>query len=119
MDKKLKVYGIPNCDTVKKALVWLRAHGQEFEFFDYKKIPPQQKQLKEWIQQAGWEALVNRKGSTWRQLDESLKEKVKSPASAIALMIEKPSVIKRPLLESAGKVLFIGFDEAEYEKIFS
>lgn len=112
----MKVYGIKNCNTVKKGLDWLNKNKIEFEFHDYKKEGITASKLKDWIKQIGWESLVNKKGTTWRQLDESVKDKVTNQKEAIALMIEKTSVIKRPLIEARGKVLALGFDEIEYKK---
>lgn len=109
------VYGIKNCNTVKKSLDWLKANEIEFEFHDYKSKGITEAKLKEWIKQVGWESLVNKKGTTFKQLDDAAKAKVKDVSAAIKLMMEKTSVIKRPLIEVKGKVLVLGFDEAEYE----
>src|SRR5688572_27850257 len=110
------VYGIKNCDTVKKALTWLRNRDAHFDFHDYKTMGISESKLKEWSKQVGWESLVNKRGTTWRQLDEATQAKIKSEAAAIALMKEKTSVIKRPLIEKDGKVVVLGFDEEEYAK---
>lgn len=112
----LIVYGIKNCNTVKKGLDWLTKHKIEYQFHDYKKEGVTKVKLKEWIDQVGWEALVNKRGTTWRQLDEAVQAKVTNAKNAIELMTEKTSVIKRPLIESNGKVLVLGFDDAEYKK---
>lgn len=108
------VYGIKNCNTVKKALDWLNKNKLEYEFYDYKTKGITEPKLKEWIKQVGWESLVNKKGTTWRQLEDDVKEKITTQAAAISLMREKTSVIKRPLIEQDGKVLALGFDEKEY-----
>ena len=110
------LYGIKNCNTVKSAIEWLNKNKIEFELHDYKKQGITQSKLTEWIKQVGWESLVNKRGTTWRQLDESLQMKVINEKAAIALMLEKTSVIKRPLVEKNGKILLLGFDEAEYKK---
>jgi Spx/MgsR family transcriptional regulator len=110
----MTVYGIKNCDTVKKALTWLKDNGVAYDFHDYKSKGIEEGRLKEWIRQVGWESLVNKKGTTWRQLDDSVKEQVLDESSAIALMKEKTSVIKRPLLEKNGKVITLGFDDSVY-----
>jgi len=110
------VYGIKNCDTVKKSLTWLKNHQIDFDFHDYKTKGISEAKLKEWIAQVGWESLVNKKGTTFKQLDESTKAKINNASSAIQLMMEKTSVIKRPLIEKDGKVLMLGYDEKEYEK---
>jgi arsenate reductase len=111
------VYGIKNCNTVKSALDWLKKNNVEFEFHDYKSKGISKEKLKGWSKQVGWESLVNKRGTTWRQLDEAVQIKVKDEGSAIALMQDKTSVIKRPLLEKDGKVLTLGFDEVVYRKL--
>ena len=113
------LYGIKNCNTVKTAIDWLKKHKVEFEFHDYKTKSITETKLKEWIKQVGWESLVNKRGTTWRQLDEKVKEAVTNEKSAIALMLEKTSVIKRPLIEKNGKVVVLGFDEMDYVKKFA
>lgn len=110
------VYGIKNCNTVKKGLDWLTKNKIEYQFHDYKKEGITKAKLKDWIDQVGWEALVNKRGTTWRQLDEAVQNKVTNAKNAIELMTEKTSVIKRPLIELNGKVLALGFDEAEYKR---
>lgn len=110
------VYGIKNCNTVKSALDWLKNNHVEFEFHDYKKSAITEAKLKEWCKQVGWESLVNKRGTTWRQLDESIQKKVIDEKSAIALMMDKTSAIKRPLIEHNNKVLVLGFNEEEYNK---
>ena len=115
----LKVYGIKNCNTVKSALDWLKKNNVEYEFHDYKKEGVTDSKLKSWSKQVGWESLVNKRGTTWRQLDEATQEKVKSESAAIALMKEKTSVIKRPLIEDGDKVVTLGFDEAAFKKAYA
>ena len=110
------VYGIKNCNTVKSAVEWLKKNKIEFEFHDYKKSSITASKLSDWSKQVGWESLVNKRGTTWRQLDEASQKKVTNEKSAIALMLEKNSVIKRPLVEENGKVVLLGFDEDEYTK---
>jgi arsenate reductase (glutaredoxin) len=112
------VYGIKNCNTVKSAIDWLNKNKVEFEFHDYKKSGITTAKLSEWCKQIGWESLVNKRGTTWRQLDEADQKKVINEKSAIALMLEKTSVIKRPLIEKNGKVVLLGFDEGDYKKTF-
>lgn len=113
------VYGIKNCNTVKSAIDWLKKNKVDFEFHDYKSKGITASKLKEWSGQVGWESLVNKRGTTWRQLDEATQKKVTNEKAAIDLMIEKTSVIKRPLIEDKGKVLTLGFDETEYKKVFA
>ncbi len=113
----LKVYGIKNCQTVKKALTWLDENNLKYSFHDYKTQGITESKLKEWIKQVGWEKLVNRQGMTWRQLDDAAKAKVTSASAAISLMRDKTSVIKRPLIEDGNSVVALGFDEKEYGKL--
>jgi arsenate reductase len=111
------IYGIKNCDTVQKAVTWLKNKNIGFEFHDYKKEGISPGKLKEWCKQTGWEKLVNKKGTTFRQLDDETKNKITNEAAAIALMTEKTSVIKRPVIEKDGKFLVLGFDIKEYENL--
>ncbi|MGC4364983.1 ArsC family reductase [Hydrogenophaga sp. R2] len=108
------VFGIPNCDTVKKARAWLQAQGVDHSFHDFKKqgVPPEA--LDRWLASAGWEVLVNRKGTTWRGLDESLRAGVTDAASARALLLAHASVIKRPVVEWADGRITVGFDPAAW-----
>ncbi len=115
----ITVFGIPNCDTVKKARTWLTEHGIEHEFHDFKKQGVPEAALDRWLVVLGWERLVNRKGTTWRKLEESMREQVTDTASARALMLEQPSVIKRPVMEWEGSgpsSLTVGFDPAEWQR---
>ena len=113
----IKMYGIPNCDTIKKARKWLEAHSLEYEFHDYKKAGVPEADLKKWVKKAGWETLLNRRGTTWRKLDDKTKDSI-NESSAIKLMLAQPSIIKRPVLV-AGKTLLVGFDEVEYKNLKS
>ena len=113
----LVVYGIPNCNTVKKARTWLDEQGQPFAFHDYKKQGVPADRLDAWIKQVGWEVLVNRQGTTWRQLDDVTKAGVVDAASARALMLDKASVIKRPVIEQTGRVLVVGFDDKKVAEL--
>ncbi|MDB5778603.1 MAG: arsenate reductase related protein [Polaromonas sp.] len=107
------LYGIPNCDTVKKARAWLAEHGHGHQFHDLKKqgVPPAQ--LARWVQAAGWEKLLNRKGTTWRKLDAATQAGVVDAASAEALMRDNPSVIKRPVVDWEPDIT-VGFDAADW-----
>lgn len=107
------LYGIPNCDTVKKARAWLSQHGQICAFHDFKKqgVPPEA--LAHWVQAVGWEKLLNRKGTTWRQLDAAVQAAVVDAASAQSLMQASPSVIKRPVVDW-GQGVTVGFDAADW-----
>ncbi|MDD5241878.1 MAG: ArsC family reductase [Sulfuricella sp.] len=113
----MKLYGIPNCNTVKKARSWLSEHNIEIPFHDFKKQGVNEELLESWLKQIGWEKLVNRQGTTWRQLPDEAKVAVRDETGAIRLMLEKPSVIKRPVLEKNGKI-HVGFDEAHYQSLF-
>ncbi|MEN9697591.1 MAG: hypothetical protein RLZ56_1012 [Bacteroidota bacterium] len=110
------VYAIPNCNTVKKAIDWLKANKVAYEFHDYKKKGITAAQLTAWSKQIGWEALLNKKGTTWKQLPKELQASITTQKAAIALMMEKTSVIRRPLIEEDGTVLALGFDENDYKK---
>ena len=110
------VYAIPNCNTVKKALDWLQKNKIAYEFHDYKKKGITATILTNWCKQVGWEALVNKKGATWRQLSPEVQASISTQKAAIALMMEKTSIIKRPLIEEGGKIIALGFDETEYKK---
>jgi len=111
----IKIYGIPNCDTIKKARKWLESHDVAYEFHDYKKLGVSENKLKNWVKQAGWETVLNKRGTTWRKLDEKIKNNI-DQESAIRIMLDNPSIIKRPVLE-AGKILIIGFKESEYQRL--
>jgi arsenate reductase (glutaredoxin) len=113
----MKLYGIPNCNTVKKARDWLEAKAIAYEFHDFKKLGIDEATLNDWLKQQPWEKLVNRAGMTWRNLSDVEKAAVKDNASAIQLMMCKPSVIKRPVVVQANKIAALGFSEAEYEKL--
>jgi len=108
------LYGIPSCDTVKRACAWLQAQGVAHRFHDFKKsgVPPAR--LDAWIAALGWEALLNRKGTTWRKLDEAARASTVDAASARALMLAAPSLIKRPVVEWSQGRISVGFDEARF-----
>ncbi len=114
----MKLYGIPNCNTVKKARTWLDQNGIGYEFHDFKKKGIDSVTLEHWLTQLPWEKLVNRAGTTWKNLSDEEKGKVLDSRSAIPLMIEKTSVIKRPVLERDSTILALGFDEPTYRKLF-
>ncbi|HEX7250189.1 MAG TPA: Spx/MgsR family RNA polymerase-binding regulatory protein [Burkholderiales bacterium] len=110
---KPRIYGIKNCDTMKKAFAWLDAKKIPYEFHDYKKSGVPAGKLKEWARRVGWEKLANTRGPTWRKIPEAKREKL-SEARALALLEENSSAIRRPIIE-AGSTLLLGFDPAEYE----
>ncbi|MDP2109695.1 MAG: ArsC family reductase [Thiobacillus sp.] len=113
----MKLYGIPNCSTVKKARAWLAGHALEVAFHDFKKQGVDAAWLHKVAAQTGWQALLNTRGTTWRKLPDAEKAAVADEASAIAFMISQPSVIKRPVLERDGRY-HLGFAEDHYQAIF-
>lgn len=112
----LIVYGIKNCNSVKSALNWLKENEIDFDFHDFKSKGIEPAKLKKWCAQVGWERLVNKRGTTWRQLAPGLQASVKNESAAIALMAEKTSVIKRPVIESGNTILTLGFDAGLFEE---
>jgi len=115
----IKLYGIANCNTVKKARDWLTQHGIAVEFHDFKKHGLDTETARNWLQQRDWSELINRKGLTWRGLTDEYKQQVKDSSSALSLMIDKTSAIKRPLLVQDGKLLHVGFEMTAYAEIFN
>ena len=111
----IHVYGIPNCDTVKKARAWLNEQGAEHSFHDFKKQGVPEAALDRWLTEVGWEPLVNRKGTTWRKLDEFARQAVVDAASARALVLAHASVIKRPVVDW-GQTVTVGFDAADWQR---
>ena len=112
---KTRLYGIPNCDTIKKARAWLESRRVEYEFHDYKKSGIERAQLESWIQTVGWEVLLNRAGTTFRKLPDAAKANL-TEDKAVKLMLEQPAMIKRPVLER-GKTLLVGFDPEKYSQL--
>jgi arsenate reductase (glutaredoxin) len=112
--RAVTIYGIKNCDTMKKARAWLDASGIVYAFHDYKIAGIERSMLEDWVREAGWETLLNRAGTTFRKLPEVDKEGL-TERKAVALMLDQPSMIKRPVLD-AGSGLLIGFKPEQYEK---
>ena len=110
------LYGIANCDTIKKAKAWLANRGIEYHFHDYRKQGLDIELLKTWVDELGWEALVNRRGTTWRQLAAEVRDSINTE-SAIKIMLDKPAIIKRPLLVNNGRS-YLGFSDEQYSGIF-
>jgi Spx/MgsR family transcriptional regulator len=110
------LYGIANCDTIKKAKAWLANRGVEYHFHDYRKQGLDIELLKTWVDELGWEALVNRRGTTWRQLAAEVRDSLDTE-SAIEIMLDKPAIIKRPLLVNNGRS-YLGFSDEHYSGIF-
>lgn len=112
------VYGIPNCNTVKKAITWLKQNEIAFEFHDYKKKGITEGQLESWTKQLNYELLINKKGTTWKNLDKQIQSSIEDKKTAIALMMEKTSIIKRPIITRSDKIITLGFDETTYKESF-
>ena len=111
----LRVYGIPNCDTVKKARAWLDARGVCYEFVDFKKVPPPEALIARWIATLGRDRVVNRRGTTWRGLPPERQALADTDAGAAAVLTTTPSAIKRSVVDT-GEALLIGFDESEFAR---
>ena len=112
----ITIYGIKNCDTMKKARSWLDDHGVAYDFHDYKTAGIAKDKLKQWSEEVGWETLLNRAGTTFKKLPDADKEGI-TEKKAIALMLAQPSMIKRPVLDTKGK-LTVGFQPEAYKKLF-
>jgi arsenate reductase len=110
-----RIYGIKNCDTMKKAFAWLASHNVAYDFHDYKKAGVPSGKLKEWAAKAGWEKLVNSRGPTWRKIPDAEKRNL-DETKALALLEKHSSAIRRPIVE-AGDRLIVGFDAAEFAKL--
>lgn len=111
------IYGIKNCDTMKKAMTWLTQNEIEFNFHDYRKDGLEKEFISQWIAEFGWEKIINKRGTTWRALDENTKNNM-NDAQAIEAVLAQPAMIKRPLLIHNNKAT-LGFKAAEYETIFN
>ena len=116
--KPMTIYGIPNCDTMKKARAWLEGHGVAYAFHDYKKAGIDRARLEAWSKKVGWETLLNRAGTTFRKLPEKDKQDVDAK-KAIALMAAQPSLIKRPVLDLGRGQLLVGFKPEIYAEAFA
>ncbi|MGB5326601.1 MAG: ArsC family reductase [Gammaproteobacteria bacterium] len=117
MGHPITLYGISSCDTIRKAKTWLKNRQIEFEFHDYRKQGLEQKLLESMISVLGWEAMLNRRGTTWRALPDTVKEQI-DQASAMRVMLDNPAIIKRPILATANQ-LHLGFSDRQYQEIFS
>ena len=109
----MKLHGILNCDTVKKARAWLDARAVPYEWVDFRKTPPSFEDLARWCRVVGWETLLNRRGTTWRALDDAAQAAVVDERTAVALMQANPTLIKRPVVEADGDVI-VGFSADDY-----
>lgn len=108
----MKLYGIRNCDTVKKARKWLDEHGVDYEFHDFKKDGLSSEKLSQWEQAVGWETLLNKRGTTWRKLPDEVRDTI-SAQSAHQIMLDTPSIIKRPVVER-GDSVSVGFNADDW-----
>jgi arsenate reductase len=113
----LVLYGIQNCDMVKKARRWLDARGITYRFHDFRRDGLDEKRLARWTRQLGWETLLNRRGTTWRQLPAAQRERIADDAGAMAAMLDHAALVKRPVLEGDG-VLEVGFNAESYAALF-
>ena len=111
----LTLYGIKNCDTVKKARRWLEDHGVEYQFHDFRQDGVDIKLISKWVEKSGWEAIVNKRSTTWRGLSDKDKN-IKSNQQAVDLLLINPTLIKRPITQS-NKTLLVGFKEEEYKNL--
>lgn len=109
----MKIYGIPNCNTVKKTLDWFKLHKIDYEFHDFKKLGVDKSKLEEWSEHLGWEVLLNKRGTTWKMLSPEIQNSITTKDSAFELMQEKVSVIKRPVIETGSNSVLLGFDEGK------
>ena len=116
MTAAVTLYGISNCDTIKKARIWLQENAIDYRFHDYRKQGVDGERLQSMALQLGWEVMLNRRGTTWRVLPDSVKEPIDED-SALQLMLNNPAIIKRPILERHGD-LHIGFKPQQYQEIF-
>lgn len=112
---KITLYGIPNCDTTKKAMAWLKKMNIDFSFHDYKQQGISKEKLEEWCNKSSWETIFNKRSTTWRELPEVEQKKAVNQSAAIKLMLQNSSIIKRPVIE-VGKNLIVGFNETEIIK---
>lgn len=108
----IHIYGIKNCDTMKKAFKWLDDQGIDYQFHDYKKVGVNKEQAQEWLAQLGWENVINKRGTTWRKLDDAVKDTM-NETMALDVIIDQPSIIKRPLLIKNDEII-LGFKAEDY-----
>lgn len=113
----ITLYGIPNCDQVKKARTWLSENKFNVDFHDFKKAGASEELIDEWLKQVDWQTLLNRRGTTWRKFSEAEQASIVDAESAKRCMSNSPSVIKRPVLVTSNAVIIVGFSEASYEQL--
>ena len=112
----ITLYGIKNCDTVKKARRWMEQHAIDYDFHDFREDGLQPEQVQAWLDELGWETLVNRRSTTWKQLDPAVRDSLDA-SSVLPLILEQPTLVKRPLLDT-GAQRHVGFNATEYQGIF-
>ena len=112
------IYGIPNCDTIKKTLDWFKQHKIDYQFHDYKKSGITKEKLNSWCKQVGWETILNKKSSTWRALPSEMQAKITTQAAAVKLMSENTSIVKRPVIENNNEISIVGLDLIKYNQLF-
>lgn len=113
----MKLYGIPNCNTVKKAQDWLKNNGSEYEFHDFKKKGITAEKLNEWFSIFGWEKVINKAGLTFKKLTKEEQAKINTPEAVVKYLLANTSAIKRPIVEKDGKAILLGFKEDEYQAL--
>lgn len=113
----VKIWGIKNCDSMKKAFVWLTANGVAYEFIDYRKAVPSEAQLADWSRRLGWQKLLNTRGTTWRGLDEAVRADI-DENKALRLLACHPTLIRRPVIDGGDDLLLVGFDPERYALAF-
>jgi Spx/MgsR family transcriptional regulator len=111
------IYGIPNCDTMKKARAWLDAHAIDYVFHNYKSAGIDRATLQDWVRELGWQTLLNTRGMMWRKVPQDVRDAIDED-SAVQLMLETPSIIKRPVLDT-GRQLHVGFKPDDYARLFN
>lgn len=111
----ITIFGIKNCDTMKKAFAWLNENNVAYEFHDYKKQPPSAELAKQFLSQHSWDTIINKRGTTWRKLDDEIKANM-NDTNAIILMQQQPSIIKRPIIESNGQYI-VGFNIEQFKQL--
>lgn len=112
------IYGIPNCDTIKKVLDWMKAKKFNYQFHDYKTSGISKKELKNWCDQVGWETIFNKRSTTYKTLSPEVQASISNATNAIKIMEEHTSIIKRPVITKDNKVIAVGFDAGKYETLF-
>lgn len=113
----MKLYGIPNCNTVKKAQDWLKSNGSDYEFHDFKKKGITAEKLNEWFSIFGWEKVINKAGLTFKKLTKEEQAKINTPEAVVEYLLANTSAIKRPIVEKDGKAILLGFKEDEYQAL--